>query len=212
MTTTGRDPRTEQPTPQRQYLVEGALTRIRCFTRRDVDRWLEWPSHEDPLYSPYNPLSMTGTQRDAWYEDLVDRQKQQPYAVDAPDGAMIGRIFLRFVNRIDGASVLGIDFDPRHVSQGYGTDALRAFLAYYFGALGFRKLALSVAAYNTRARRSYERCGFVYVSRHWERLRCDADVFQDPRYAELQPLFRGGRLGLEALFHTMELRRALDAG
>ena len=81
------------------------------------------------------------------------------------------------------------------------------FLAYYFGALDFRKLALSVAAYNTRARRSYERCGFTYVSRHWERLKTDADIFNDPRYAELRPLFRSGRLGLEALFHTMELRR-----
>src|SRR5690348_7768472 len=81
MTTTGRDPRTEQTAPQRQYLVEGAKTRIRSFTRRDVDRWLEWPSHEDPLYSPYNPLTMTGSQRDAWYEDLVHRQGQHPYAV-----------------------------------------------------------------------------------------------------------------------------------
>ena len=69
MTTTDRDPRAEPSAPRRQYLVEGALTRFRSFTRRDVDRWLEWPSHEDPLYSPYNPLTLTGSQRDAWYED-----------------------------------------------------------------------------------------------------------------------------------------------
>ena len=191
----------------RKYLVEGRLTRIRRFTRRDVDRWLEWERHDDPLYSTYNPQPMAPIMRQAWYQDLVERQRQVPYAVDDQAGAMIGRIFLRFVNRDEGGSVLGIDFDPRHVGQGYGTDALRAFLGYYFESLGFRRMLLSVAAYNTRARRSYERCGFRYLDTHWERLRCDADVLRDPRYAEVRRLFRRGRTGLEGLFHTMEITR-----
>jgi diamine N-acetyltransferase len=190
-------------TARREYLAHGARTRIRHFTRRDVDRWLAWPAHEDPLYSPYNPLRMSGSLRQAWYEDLVRRQAQLPFAIDTLDGKMIGRIFLRFVHRIHGASVLGIDFDPRYVGQGYGTDALRAFMKYYFGSLGFRRLVLSVAAYNGRARRSYERCGFRYVGSHWERIKCEADVFGDERYRELRPLFRRGKAGLEALFQTM---------
>jgi diamine N-acetyltransferase len=191
----------------RQYLVVGELSRIRRFTRRDVDRWLAWPNHPDPLYSPYNRLAMPDPLRDAWYDDLVHRQAQIPFAVDDFQGAMIGRIFLRFINRVDGGSVLGIDFDPRYVGQGYGTDALRAFMGYYFGELGFRRLLLSVAAYNARARRSYERCGFCYLSTHWERLKCDADVFGDKRYRQLRRLFRRGRTGLEALFCTMVATR-----
>jgi RimJ/RimL family protein N-acetyltransferase len=67
---------------------------------------------------------------------------------------------------------------------------------------------LSVAAYNVRARRSYERCGFRYLSTHWERFKCDADIFVDDRYADVRPLFRRTRTGLEALFHTMEATRA----
>ena len=196
---------------RRQYLVSTERTRIRRFTRRDVDRWIAWPDHPDPLYSPYNPLPMVGSMRDAWYDDLVRRQAQLPFAVDTLDGEMIGRIFLRFINRTDGGSVLGIDFDPRFVGQGYGTESLEAFMRYYFGTMGFNKLLLSVAAYNTRARRSYERCGFRYLATHWERLRCAADVFGDDRYREVRPLFRRGKNGLEALFHTMEARRPRDA-
>jgi diamine N-acetyltransferase len=193
--------------PRRHYLVSGERTRIRRFTRRDVDRWLDWPDHPDPLYSPYNPLRMTGSMRDAWYADLTDRQAQLPFAVDDLDAQMIGRIFLRFINRDEGGSVLGIDFDPRFVGNGYGSDALRAFLRLYFGRLGFQRLLLSVAAYNVRARRSYERCGFTYLGTHWERLRCEADVLGDDRYLEVRPLFRTGRAGLEALFHTMVAER-----
>jgi RimJ/RimL family protein N-acetyltransferase len=195
----------------RAYLAEGRLTRVRAFTRRDVDRWIQWPKHADPLYSTYNPQPMAPVMRDAWYDDLVHRQGQIPYAVDDLEGGMIGRIFLRFVNRIEGGAVLGIDFDPRFVGQGYGTDALQAFLRLYFGELGFRRLLLSVAAYNVRARRSYERCGFRYVSSHWEQLRCEADVLNDPAYAEVRGLFRRGRTGLEALFHSMEIKRRRPA-
>jgi diamine N-acetyltransferase len=191
----------------RRYMAGGERTRIRAFTRRDVDRWLAWPRHPDPLYSPFNPIGMSGPLRDAWYEDLVQRQAQIPFAVDDLEGRMIGRIFLRFVNRIERGSVLGIDFDPLYVGHGYGTDALRAFMGYYFGQLDFRRLLLSVASYNARARRSYERCGFKYLATHWERLKCQADIFGDDHYRELRPLFRRGRAGLEALFHTMEAKR-----
>jgi diamine N-acetyltransferase len=203
------EPRPESPRAavRRQYLANGARTGIRRFNRRDVDRWLAWPPHDDPLYSPYNPLPMSGSLREAWYDDLVRRQAQVPFAVDHLDGTMIGRIFLRFVNREQGAAVLGIDLDPRYVGQGYGTDALRAFMRYYFGPLNFRRLVLSVASYNVRARRSYERCGFRYVGRHWERLKSEADVFGDQRYRQLRPLFRRTRTGLEALFHTMLANR-----
>ena len=193
--------------PKRDYLAQGERTRIRRFTRRDVDRWLEWPRHADPLFSTHDPNPMSGSMRDAWYDDLVSRQGQLPFSVDDLDGRMIGRIFLRFINRIEGGSVLGIDFDPRFVGQGYGTDALQAFLSYYFGPLGFRRMLLSVAAYNVRARRSYERCGFRYLDTHWERFKCDANLFADDRYQDIRHLFRRSRTGLEALFHTMELRK-----
>lgn len=196
----------EQEVRRPKYLVAGERTWIRRFNRRDVDRWIEWPDHPDPLYAPYNPPRMSGQMRDVWYDDLVQRQAQLPFAVDNIEGELIGRIFLRFINRVEGGSVLGIDFNPRYVGQGYGTDALQAFVSHYFGQLGFHRLLLSVAAYNVRARHSYERCGFTYLSTHWERFKIDANVLGDDRYRELRRFFRRGRVGVEALFHTMVAR------
>ncbi len=195
------------PAGEPRFVAVGRLSRIRMFTRRDVDRWLAWPRHADPLYAAYNPRPMSGSTADAWWDDLRHRQKQRAFAIESLDRRMIGRIFLRHVSTTDGASVLGIDLDPSLLGLGYGTDALRAFLGYYFGPGGFRRMYLSVAAYNVRARRSYERCGFRYLGTHWDRLLCRDDVLDDPRCAEARPLLRRGPRGLEALTYDMVLDR-----
>ncbi len=186
-----------------RYVAIGRLTRVRMFTRRDVDRWLTWPRHADPLFASYDPVPMDGSMRDAWYDDLVNRQGQLPFAIETPDRQLIGRLFLRHMRRQDGSSVLGIDLDPRFLGRGLGTDALRAFLRYYFGSAAFQRMYLSVAAYNARARRSYQRCGFRYLGTYWDTFKTEADIFRDPRYAELRPRFRTGPRGLETLMHNM---------
>ncbi|MCC6178506.1 MAG: GNAT family N-acetyltransferase [Chloroflexi bacterium] len=189
--------------PEPRWIALGERTRIREFTRRDVDRWLTWGRHEDPLYSSYNPTPMDGAMRDAWFDDLVHRQAQLPFAIEDLERQLIGRLFLRHVRRREGTSVLGIDLDARVVGNGYGTDALSAFLDYYFGPARFYKMYLSVAAYNVRARRSYEHCGFREFSSHWQLLKSEANVFGDPRYAEIRDLFRRIPSGVETLMHDM---------
>ena len=83
-------------------LALGQLTRIRDFTRRDVDRWAEWGRHTAPLFSSYNPTPMTGPMRDSWFDDLVNRQGQLPYAIEDLDRRLVGRLFLRHVRQREG--------------------------------------------------------------------------------------------------------------
>lgn len=192
-----------------RWVALGRITRVREFTRRDVDRWLEWGRHADPLFSSYNPSPMTGPMRDAWFDDLVHRQGQLPFAIENLERRMIGRLFLRHVRQREGTSVLGIDLDANYLGQGYGTDALRAFLAYYFGPARFVKMYLSVAAFNVRARRSYDRCGFERFSTHWQAFKSEADVLGDPRYAEIRHLFRRSGDGVEVLMQDMVARSPL---
>lgn len=192
-----------------RWIALGQTTRIREFTRRDVDRWLEWEPHSDPLFSSYNPTPMSGSMRDSWYDDLVNRQAQLPFAIEDLERRLVGRLFLRHVRQREGTSVLGIDLDAGVLGRGYGTDALRAFLAYYFGPARFSKMYLSVAAYNVRARRSYDRCGFAEFSTHWQSFTSDADVLRDTTYAPIRHLFRRSPDGVEALMQDMVARSPL---
>lgn len=190
------------------YVAWGERTRIRPFSRSDVDRWQAWPDHPDPLYAAHNPRRMPGPLRDTWYRDLVERQRQVPYAVDGLTVLTIGRIFLRHLQPDLGTAVLGIDFHPGYVGQGYGSEALRHFLGYYFFELGFGRMLLSVAAYNERARRAYLGCGFQSLGRYWDR--------HDPRvrphlcasrYDSVRRFFRANGGRLEAQFEDMLLTR-----
>ena len=47
--------------------------------------------------------------------------------------------------------------------QGYGTEAVRAALAYAFGPLGLKRVKLRTFAHNLRARRAFEKAGFRQV-------------------------------------------------
>jgi RimJ/RimL family protein N-acetyltransferase len=149
---------------------------------------------------------MSRDQRQRWFDDILQRQRQIPFAVDDDQGLMIGRIFLRHVRREEQSAVLGIDLHPDFLGQGYGTEALGAFLHHYFEDMGFERMLLSVAAHNVRARRCYEGLGFEQVGQHWD-AHIGPDMTREDRFAHVRNLFRRGPLGLESLFYDMRLER-----
>lgn len=192
---------------ERETVASGPRVAIRPFTRADVDAWQAWPDYDDPLLLSTSPRRLSPQQRSQWFDDLVERQRQMPFAVDDERGRFIGRLFLRQVRRDDRSAVLGIDLDPTVLGQGYGTEALGSFLDYYFGPLGFERMFLTVAASNERARRSYASLGFRVLGSHWDGY-TGPDVTRDLRFRHVHHLFRRGTIGLEALFYDMALDRA----
>src|SRR5919204_6988155 len=190
----------------REIVATGPRVRIRPFTRADVDAWQRWPDYAEPLLVGTSPRRMSPEQRSRWFEDVTERQRQLPFAIEDEHGELIGRVFLRHVQRSQGSAVLGIDLHAHRLGQGYGSEALRAFLDYYFNSMGFRRMLLSVAAHNVRARRCYEKLGFVVLGSRWD-AHLGPDVTHDPNFGYVRHLFRRGALGLETLFYEMQLDR-----
>ncbi len=80
---------------------------------------------------------------------------------DEPDGRYIGGIRLHATSWNDRHARLAIGiFDRRFWSQGYGSEAIRLILRYGFEDLGLHRIDLVVLAFNHRAIRCYEKCGF----------------------------------------------------
>src|ERR1051326_5953620 len=83
----------------RDIVAAGPRTRVRAFTRADVDAWQAWPDYAEQLLVGTSPRRMAPDQRSRWFDDITQRQRQIPFAVDDDTGVMIGRFFLRPVIR-----------------------------------------------------------------------------------------------------------------
>ena len=191
-------------------VARGKKTVIRWFEREDVDKRQAWPRHTDPLYSHNDPRPMSSRERDFWYLERTSSSSYRMFAIDDFQGNLVGWLTLRNINPQATTSVLGIALNPLWMGMGFGTDALWAFLDYYFGEAGFKEMRLDVAAFNRRGMRSYEKCGFQYIGQHWTEHPSSLfpPVFKDSRYRDVVNYFRRSLLGVEVLYYDMALDRA----
>ena len=91
-------------------------------------------------------------------------------AADKP----IGFIALDGIRWTHGDTFVAIGLGDRdYWGKGYGTDAMNVMLRYAFTELNLQRVSLDVFEYNARARRSYEKAGFVVEGCQRQRLNRD---------------------------------------
>lgn len=95
------------------------------------------------------------------FDKHVEDHDRHVFVIEA-DGKVIGLINLHpHANRRAGSAELGISIhDPEYIGKGYGRDAIATFLDWTFRIMNFRRITLETLAYNERAIRCYEACGF----------------------------------------------------
>ncbi|TCQ03315.1 acetyltransferase (GNAT) family protein [Rhizobium sp. PP-F2F-G36] len=59
-------------------------------------------------------------------------------------------------------------YDPTLLSKGLGSEAILLLIRYAFADLQLHRIGIRVLAYNQRAIRAYEKCGFVVEGRERE--------------------------------------------
>ena len=93
---------------------------------------------------------------------------------------MIGNIALKDIDYKNGFTELGIFIgEVENLGKGYGSEAINLLTNYAFKELRLHTVYLTVFDNNPRAKRAYEKCGFVECGRRHETL------FQDGKYHDL---------------------------
>jgi RimJ/RimL family protein N-acetyltransferase len=167
---------------------------------------MEWRTFADPLYQPFDFPRRSKTEQVRWFEWRSKDPSRRLYTIRDERRWIIGSLTLR---EIDGrrSARLGITIGADFVSQGYGTEALRLFLDYYFGEMGFARIVLDVAATNLRAVRTYRSLGFRLEGQHYRPASHPSyhTLRQQPRYRHLNRFFRRQGTVHQVLFYDMAL-------
>ncbi|CAN5298933.1 GNAT family protein [soil metagenome] len=163
--------------------LRGPRVLLRPMEREDLPRYRDLFSDPEGNLSHGGlgiPDSLSKLQRryEAGEFDITDRNLH--LVIEAEDW-IIGQVNLKNDENLPSrAANFGILIGAGYIGRGYGTEASKILLDYAFGVLGYHKINLDLFEYNARARKMYEKIGFVHEGRrrenHWSRGRFWDDI------------------------------------
>ncbi|KUL40902.1 GCN5 family acetyltransferase [Streptomyces sp. NRRL F-4489] len=131
---------------------------------------------------------------DAWIAECAERPDRLDLAVeDRATGGYLGDLALSRIDPDNAHGAFRIALSPAARGRGLGSEAVRLLLGYAFERVGLHRVQLEVFAFNERARRAYERCGFAVEGRQREALRWDGAWHDVLLMAALRPGGNDGR-------------------
>lgn len=91
---------------------------------------------------------------------------KRQFAIDTRGGKHIGNLGYYDIDETRGEAELGITIGNRdYWGEGYGTDAVNTMVKYIFCQTKLNRIYLKSLDWNTRAHRSFQKCGFVLCGR-----------------------------------------------
>ncbi len=153
-------------TDTRPTLIDGNLC-LRRPAKADVDARIAAGNHAEIQHMYALPADtvtpVTQAHADSWVS--FHMKNRYSWFLDI-ENVLSGVIFLHSYSSSDRRATLAMGLlRAADLGQGYGTRALRLFLAHAFGAMHLHRLSLRVLAYNARAIAVYKKVGFVEEGR-----------------------------------------------
>jgi RimJ/RimL family protein N-acetyltransferase len=151
----------------------GARVRLEPLTEAVLDDYLAMLADPELGRLTGSPETHEPDRARQWLATRADQTDRVDWAaIRIADGAFLGEAVLNLYDPANASCNFRIALAPAHLGQGYGTEITRLTLDHGFAA-GLHRISLTVFAFNPRARRVYEKCGFVVEGRSREVLRWD---------------------------------------
>lgn len=143
-------------------MVVGSKVRLRPVDARDLLHFLRWFNDPDVIEFLDLTLPLTEVAEREWLDSLRERDDILVFVIESTaENRAIGTIGLNTIDARHRHALLGLTVGEKEEwGKGFGTDAVRALLAFAFGAMRLNKVSLHVHADHAPAIRVYEKCGF----------------------------------------------------
>lgn len=144
-------------------MIEGKRIRLRPFEEADASRYLAWVNQEQTASLLTRALPVSTLEHQKWYESLMARSDAVVFSAEVKSsGLYVGNVWLWGIHWVHRNAELRILIGEEEArGQGYGTEACQLLLEFAFRKLGLAKVYLYVVDLNPRARRAFEKAGFV---------------------------------------------------
>ena len=151
-------------------VIYGERLRLRAAEREDVKKFCTWVNDPDVTryLSLYLPMSTVDEEK--WFNAMTQRsQSEKTLVIEVRDGdgwKMIGNCGIFDIDPVSRLGELGIMLGEKDEwNKGYGTEAMLLLVRHCFETLNLNRAYLRVYTENLRAKRSYEKAGFVEEGR-----------------------------------------------
>lgn len=144
-------------------MIQGKTVRLRALERRHLEATRVWANDPELARLLDRAWPVSDQEHEAWFADLRERRDRVFFAIETHDeGRHIGNIWLWGIDwRHRKAEVRVILGEATEFGKGYGSESITLLSQYAFERLNLHRLFAYVLAINPRARRAFERAGFV---------------------------------------------------
>ncbi|MBR3692211.1 MAG: GNAT family N-acetyltransferase [Clostridia bacterium] len=134
----------------RRFRMSDAQDMFETWTSdAECARFMRWQQHKSPAETRETIAWWVHSYREGGYE----------WAITLRDGTLIGSIGIMDISRGERSGELGYCIARPYWNRGYGTEALRAVIAYMFDRVGLNRLEAYHAVGNPASGRIMEKCG-----------------------------------------------------
>ena len=147
-------------------MIYGERVRLRAAEREDVKKFCVWVNDPDVTRYLSLYLPMSSVDEGNWFEAMTKRdQAEKTLVIEVRDGngwKMIGNCGVFDIDAVNRLGEIGIMLGEKDEwNKGYGTETMVLLLRHCFDTLNLNRVFLRVYAENVRAKRAYDKAGFV---------------------------------------------------
>ena len=142
--------------------MRGASVLLVPLGRTHLDRTRRWANDPELMRLMDRSRPVTPEEHEAWFGNLGSARDRVYMAIEDAGGTHIGNVWLWSIDDRNKKAELRIVIgEPGRTGRGAGSEAIDLMCRFAFDVLGLNRIYAYVLSFNTRARRAFERSGFV---------------------------------------------------